>query len=128
MAFEPQIYYVRWRTWKESEVKTPWDFWYLKQGNDLRLRKGATSTLKPSQELIQAAFESHNHSVLSELDTNFVADTWLTAFVFGVDEDSAKQVVRSLFEDAEFDRVQMVNRETMTSIISLYNQTQSGNS
>lgn len=123
MAIEPKIYYVRWRTWKEEQTTTPWDFWYLKQGTEYRLRKGGSSSLKPTVELIQAAFERQNSAILNEIDSEFVQDVCLAAFVLGLDENDVQQQVKDLFEDAEFDRVQMVNRETMIHIVSLYNQT-----
>lgn len=118
-----QIYYISWCTWREDAVDTPWDFWFLSSGDRYKLRSGSQSRLKPDVNLVAQAYETHNMEILEEIDTHFINDVKLIAFVEAEDESQAKSLVQQCFSDAEFDKCVAVDPETQASILALITQT-----
>jgi len=115
-------YYLAWRTWKEGHVETPWDFWFMRQGDDFRRRQGSTSRLKPDSTTLQAAFKAGNAAVLDEIEREFVSDMHLVAFIEADSMDNAQNQVLKLFEDAEFYRSAYVDAATRVQILKILNQ------
>ncbi len=115
-------YYMSWYTWVDKDVTTPWDFWFLSQGSRYRPRKDSTS--KPlDQEAIKQAFENADEATLIQLDLDYVNDVKLLAFVLASSEEEAKQQVKKVFADAEFDKIQAVDAATQTAILQLIAKT-----
>lgn len=113
-------YYTVWRTWWEGAVNTPWDFYPLKRGDQLKPRAGKEQLTPPSSAQIAAAFEAENSRFLNEVEENFVEDIWLAAFVPAIDQNSAAKQIIKLFPDAEIQRCVAVDPATQQSILQLF--------
>ena len=116
-----KTYYISWYTWLDQNIQTPWDFWFLSQGSRYRPRSNAEQKLLDSDQVI-VAFESGNRDVLDQLDINYINDVKLVAFVEAPTPESASEQIQSVFGDAEFEKVQEVDVETKTAILSLIGQ------
>jgi hypothetical protein len=118
-----QIYYISWSTWREDPVDTPWDFWFLSNGSRYKLRSGSESRLRPDAHVVANAYESQDMAILEEIDTNFINDVKLIAFVEAEDDQLAKNSVQQFFPDAEFDKCVAVDVDTQASILALISHT-----
>ena len=118
-----QTYYVSWYTWREDLVHTPWDFWFLSNGTRYKPRSGSQSKLRPDAHVVAHAYESHDVAVLEEIDTNFINDVKLIAFVEAPDEIAAQAAVTQCFPDAEFEKCVSVDADTQASILALISHT-----
>lgn len=114
-----QTYYVSWSTWKEQQVETPWDFWFISQGTRYKPRQTCDSKLVPGAAMIAHAFQTQNQKLLDEIGANFINDIKLLAFIPALDPQHAQQQVQMLFEDAEFDRVCVVDQQQQQTILQL---------
>ena len=117
------IYYISWSTWREHEVDTPWDFWFISQGSRYKPRSACASKLQPGAAMIAHAFETQNQKLLEEIETNFINDIKLLAFIHADDPDHAQQQVLNIFDDAEFDKISVVDQQQQQAILQLINQT-----
>lgn len=114
-----QIYYISWCTWREDPVNTPWDFWFLSNGARYKLRSGSQSRLRPDAHVVAHAYETQDMAILEEIDSNFINDVKLIAFVQAEDDDQAKASVQQFFPDADFDKCVAVDVDTQASILAL---------
>lgn len=119
-----QAYYMTWRTWREQQVQTPWEFWFLSEGATLKPRSHMDPLVTPPDpHQIQSAWEAQNQTQLDEWDRDFISDVCLAAFVYADSEVHAQSQVRALFADAEFIKCVVVTPDIKQQIISLFDQT-----
>lgn len=121
MSMTDNTYYISWYTWQDQNITTPWDFWFLAQGNRYKPRGTKNQTQQLDQDQIIAAFESGNSAMLDQLDTEYINDVKLVAFVDAADAAQAQLQVKQMFEDAEFEKIEAVDQSTKTAILDLIN-------
>lgn len=114
-----KIYYVSWSTWKEQQIDTPWDFWFISQGTRYKPKISCISKLKPSAAMIAHAFETNNTRLLEEIENNFINDIKLLAFIHAINPEHAQQQIMDIFEDAEFDKITVVDEQQHHTILKL---------
>lgn len=118
-----QIYYVKWRTWSEKEIHTPWDFWMLKEGQEYKPRLHTTSNLIITPQLIEQAWISQNTQLLDQIQNDFINDIHLMAFVNAIDPQQATNEIKRLFDDAQILHIVPVTQEQKTQIMELIEKT-----
>jgi hypothetical protein len=112
------IFYISWSTWVEKELETPWDFWYVSQGNTYKPRDPSISPPLDS-DAVELAFMRKDAAVLNRIEAEYVNDVQLMAFIAAENQESAMGKVRSVFPDAEFGRVQEIDPATKDQILNL---------
>jgi hypothetical protein len=110
-----KTYYVSWHTWHMGEVITPWDFWFLSTGTQMKPKNAHT------EEQNQA--HSDIHAQLQHAQEDFIKDVKLMAFVPAESDSGVKDEIAHLFPDAQFDKVQEVDAHTQSEILKLIDQT-----
>lgn len=113
-----QTYYVSWHTWREDEVETPWDFWYLSKGE----RPQAKHTDVDLSQ-IQKIWQNQDVQAWEALQQSQLLDVKLAAFVEAESQASAQSQVMSLFPDAVWHKCVPVDHVTKQQIIQLFGDT-----
>jgi hypothetical protein len=111
------IYYVSWHTWLETEVHTPWDFWYLSKGTRPKTQSGA------AHDAIADVWQKQDTHAWDKLMEHHVWDVKLAAFVQAHSESHAQSQVTQLFPDAEWDKCVQVDAVTKQQIEQLFGDT-----
>ena len=113
-----QTYYMSWHTWREDQVETPWDFWYLSKGE----RPQAKHTDVDLSQ-IQKIWQNKDVQAWEALQQSQVLDVKLAAFVEAESEESARSQVIALFPDAVWHKSVQVDGVTKQQIIQLFGDT-----
>jgi hypothetical protein len=114
-------FYVSWHTWHMEPVTTPWDFWYLSEGE--RYKPLRPDVPEFQQVWLQEAFTQGDAAQLDRINQDYVKDVKLMAFVAAPDATAVQKEVERLFPDAQFDRVEVVDSETQKAILTLIQST-----
>jgi hypothetical protein len=122
-AMMEQIYYIKWRTWSEKEIQTPWDFWILKEGTDYHPRTHSVSTMNVTQQTLEQAWISQNSQLLEHIQNNFIADIHLMTFVIAPNQQQAIDQIQGLFDDAQILQTTPVTPHQQQEILKLIERT-----
>ena len=116
------VYYTVWSTWKEEESATPWEFWMLTKPDKLKPRKNSGKYGIITKAQVAAAFERLDSQLLENVEQNYIEGYKLGAFISANSENNAREEIRKIFADAEFDKCVEVDELTRQKIIELFAQ------
>lgn len=111
-------YYVSWHTWREDQVDTPWDIWFLSKGEKTKV---LAHTVDLDQ--IQKIWQNQDVQAWQSLQQSHVWDIKLAAFIQAEDTEKAQSQVMELFPDADWDKCVQVDDVTKQQIIQLFSDT-----
>ncbi len=111
-------YYMSWHTWREEQVETPWDFWYLSKGEMPQVKQSEVDL-----DQIQKIWQHKDVQAWEALQQSQVYDVRLAAFVEAESETDAKAQVLTVFPDAVWHKCVPVDGVTKQQIIQLFGDT-----
>lgn len=111
-------YYISWHTWREDPVETPWDIWFLSQGEMPKMTHQDSSL-----EEIQKIWQTQDVQAWNRLQQSQILDIKLASFIQAESDVHAKQQVLVLFPDAHWHKCAPVTEEVKQQIIQLFDQT-----